>query len=151
MIRQCLIATALWIGVSLPALAAEPIEKISPHSVEATVDRLVAAIEGTGATVIARVNHSAAAHAAEMDLRPTQVLIFGNPELGTPAMQDSQTAGLDLPLRVLAYEDADGRVHVAYHRPAELAATHGLPEDAEYIVKMTSALEKLTAMAIASD
>jgi uncharacterized protein (DUF302 family) len=86
-----------------------------------------------------------------MELRPTQLLIFGNPKLGTPAMLDGQTAGLDLPLRVLAYADADGIVHVTYHEPASLAETHGLPTDAKYIQMMTGALDKLTTKAISDD
>ena len=86
-----------------------------------------------------------------MELRPTQTLIFGNPKLGTPAMLDSQTAGLDLPLRVLAYADGEGVVHVTYHSPADLAATHGLPADAKYIAMMTGALGKLTDKAVAAE
>ena len=64
-------------------------------------------------------------------------------------MQDSQTAGLDLPLRVLAYADGEGVVHVVYHDPAQLAGLHGLPEDAAYIKTMTGALDKLTGQAVA--
>ena len=64
-------------------------------------------------------------------------------------MQDGQTAGLDLPLRVLAYADGEGVVHVTYHAPATLAETHGLPSDAKYIQMMTGALDKLTGAAVA--
>lgn len=150
MIRKTLAAAALATTIALPA-AADKIEKVSPHSVEITIDRLAAAVEGAGATVFARVDHAAGAAKIDMDLRPTQLLIFGNPKLGTPAMLDGQTAGLDLPLRVLAYADAQGQVHVAYHAPATLAATHGLPADAKYIKMMTGALDTLTAKAIAAE
>lgn len=151
MIRKSLLATAVSIAMTLPAFAADMIHKVSPHSVSDTMDRLAAAVEGAGATVFARVDHAAGAAKVEMELRPTQLLIFGNPKLGTPAMLDGQTAGLDLPLRVLAYADGEGVVHVTYHTPASMAETHGLPADAKYITMMTGALDKLTSKAIAED
>jgi uncharacterized protein (DUF302 family) len=144
-------AATVVIASATTGLAANLVEKTSPHSVSQTIDRLEVAVEAAGATVFARVDHAAGAASVEMDLAPSTLLIFGNPKLGTPAMQDSMTAGLDLPLRVLAYADADGVVHVVYHAPAELAATHGLPEDAEYIQRMTGALDKLTGKAVASE
>ena len=151
MFRQTLIATALSAAMTLPAYAAEMIEKVSAHSVEETINRLQAAVEGAGATVFARIDHAAGAAKVDMDLRPTQTLIFGNPKLGTPAMLDNQTAGLDLPMRVLAYADGEGVVHVTYHDPASFAAAHGLPADAKYITMMTGALGKLTDKAAAGE
>ncbi len=130
---------------------ADLIEKTSPHSVDVTLDRLHAAAEGAGATVFARIDHAAGAQSVDMELRPTALLIFGNPKLGTPAMQDAQTAGLDLPLRVLAYADGDGVVHLTYHDPKDMAAMHGLPADAAYLQKITGALDTLTSKAVAED
>lgn len=127
------------------------IEKTSAHSVTVTMDRLETAVRKAGATVFARVDHSAGAKTADLPLNPSQVLIFGNPKLGTPAMQDNPTAGLDLPLRVLAYFGEDGLVRVVYHDPAKLAETHVLPADAKYIAMMTGALDKLTNAAVAMD
>jgi uncharacterized protein (DUF302 family) len=137
--------------MALPAIAADLIDKTSPHSVKVTMDRLQAAVEGAGATVFARIDHAAGAAKVELELRPTELLIFGNPKLGTPAMLDGQTAGLDLPLRVLSYADDEGIVHVTYHAPSSLAGAHGLPADAKYIKMMTGALDKLTAKAIAKE
>jgi uncharacterized protein (DUF302 family) len=137
--------------MTLPAQAAEMIYKISPYSVTITMDRLAAAVEGVGATIFARVDHAAGAASVDMELPPTELLIFGNPKLGTPAMLDGQTAGLDLPLRVLVYADGDGVVQVTYHDPAELAEAHGLPADAKYIAMMTGALDKLTSKAVADE
>ncbi|XHY18801.1 hypothetical protein SuNHUV7_36170 (plasmid) [Pseudoseohaeicola sp. NH-UV-7] len=150
------IAPALVLSLTLSlsggtAMAADLIHKISPHSVSVTIDRLAAAVEGAGAKVFARVDHAAGAESVGEELRPTQMLMFGNPKLGSPAMQAAQTSGLDLPLRVLAYADAEGVVHVVYHDPAELAATHGIAPDAEMIAKMTGALGKLTDKAVASE
>ena len=150
------IAPALVLSLTLSlsggtAMAADLIRKISPHSVSVTIDRLAAAVEGAGAKVFARVDHAAGAESVGEELRPTQMLMFGNPKLGSPAMQAAQTSGLDLPLRVLAYADAEGVVHVVYHDPAELAAAHGIAPDAEVIAKMTGALGKLTDKAVASE
>lgn len=132
-------------------LANDMIEKTSAHSVTDTMDRLEAAVRKAGATVFARVDHHAGADSVDLSLDPSQVLIFGNPKLGTPAMQDSPTAGLDLPMRVLAYFGEDGLVRVVYHDPAKLAEAHGLPADAKYIQMMTGALDKLTNAAVAME
>lgn len=129
--------------------AAELITKQSPHSVTVTVDRLAAAVEDAGARVFARVDHAAGATAVGQQLRPTQMLMFGNPALGTPALQAAQTSGLDLPLRVVVYEDEAGQVHLAYHAPVKLAEDHGIAADAEVLKKMTGAMNNLTDKAIA--
>lgn len=133
---------------SMPATAAELITKKSPHSVNVTIDNLKKAVEKAGAKIFARVDHAAGAKKVGSKLRPTQMLMFGNPKLGTPAMLAAQSAGLDLPLRVVAYEDKKGDVYLAYHAPATIAKTHGIPTDAEAIKKMTGALNKLTNAAI---
>lgn len=150
MMRFALTALAT-VVFTLPALAAEMVTKTSPHSVETTIDRLEAAVEEAGATVFARIDHAAGAEEVGMELRPTTLLIFGNPKLGTPAMMDAQTAGLDLPLRVLAYEDADEVVHLVYTAPAQLAEDHDLPQDAEYLTMITGALNNLTTKAVSAD
>lgn len=151
MLRTVFISAVTFLAGSLSAFAADLVTKTSPHSVAETTDRLETAVTGAGATVFARVDHAAGAEKVGMDLRPTQLLVFGNPKLGTPAMLDNQTAGLDLPLRVLVYADAEGVVKVSYHAPASLAAAHGLPADAPYIKMMTGALDKLTGKATATD
>ncbi|MGB7243548.1 MAG: DUF302 domain-containing protein [Sulfitobacter sp.] len=151
MLSRLALAATLSLTAIAPAFGADMIEKMSPHSVSETIDRLSMAVEGAGATVFARVDHAAGAAKIGSELRPTQMLMFGNPKLGTPAMQDAQTSGLDLPLRVLAYADGQGQVHVVYHDPAGLAATHGVSANADYIAKMTGALNKLTDKAIAAE
>ena len=151
MLTRLALSAATAAVLALPAYAADLIEKTSPHTVAVTIDRLAAAVEGAGATVFARVDHAGGAAKVDMELRPTELLIFGNPKLGTPAMLDAQSAGLDLPLRVLAYADADGTVRVIYHNPAALGEDHGLPADAQYLKMMTGALDKLTSKAVAED
>lgn len=118
------------------------------HDVAATMDALVDAVEGAGATVFARVDHAGGAAGVGMDLPPSQLLIFGNPKLGTPAMQDDALAGLFLPLKVLVYEDRSGKTWLVYENPVEmLDDLEGIPEGAPYVQMMTGALGKLTAKA----
>ena len=151
MFRHFICATVTAVATTGAAFAGDLIEQVSPHSVSVTVDRLAAAVSGAGATVFARVDHGAGAASVDLELGASELLIFGNPKLGTPAMQDGPTAGLDLPLRVLAYADNEGVVRVVYHDPATLAATHDLPADAKYIKMMTGALDKLTGKAVAQE
>ncbi len=98
----------------------------SRFSVRETIDRLVEKVTSLGLNVFARVDHAAGAAKVGMPLRPTELLIFGNPKGGTPLMLDQQTAGIDLPIKALAYEDADGKVWLAYNDAQWIAARHGL-------------------------
>ena len=99
-----------------------------------TMRRLEAAVTQRGISVVARIDHAAAASKASMDLRPTAVLIFGNPRAGTPLMQAAQTLGIDLPLRALVWQDADGATWLAYNEPTWLAARHEVAEGHERIL-----------------
>ena len=147
--KKTLIAAAVAVfALSNAVKADEMVTKNSPHTVTETIDRLAAAVEGAGAKVFARVDHAAGAASVDMELRPTQMLMFGNPKLGTPAMLAAQTIGLDLPLRVLAYQAEDGSVVVTYKNPADMAKAHGVDAELEVFQKMTGALDKLTNKAI---
>ena len=113
----------------------------SRRSVKATIDSLEASLKENGVNIFARIDHAAGAASAGMALRPTELLIFGNPRAGTPLMQAKQTMGIDLPLKVLAWEDANGSVWVTYNDPAWLAARHGLgDDDAEAVSSLARAL-----------
>ena len=146
--KRFLTVAALTILAS-PALADDDLMKVQASGdVASTMDALEAAVEGAGATVFARVDHAAGAEGAGMELAPSQVLIFGNPKLGTPAMQDDPLAGLYLPMKVLVYEDANGQAWLAYEDPEEMFdELDGIDDDAAYIQKMTGALGKLTKKA----
>lgn len=111
----------------------------SAFPVAETADRLAAAAEAAGMLVFARVDHAAGAAEAGMQLRPTELLLVGNPRGGTPLMQDRQSAGIDLPLRALAWEDADGRAWVTTNDTAWVAARHGLGEASAAAVAAVSA------------
>ena len=101
------------------------VELESPYSVPVTMDRLVQQVEDRGLTVFARIDHAAAAKQVGKALRPTELLIFGNPESGTVFMQCEQAVGIDLPLKALVWEDAQGEVWLGYNDPAFLAKRHG--------------------------
>ncbi|HEY6631795.1 MAG TPA: DUF302 domain-containing protein [Rhizobiaceae bacterium] len=122
----------------------------SNHSAAVTIDRLADGVSARGMHVFARIDHAAGAAAAGLPLRPTVLLIFGNPRSGTAGgtvlMQDRQTAGLDLPNRVLAWEDADGKAWLTYNDMAWLARRHGLGAASADAVK---ALAAATAAAAA--
>lgn len=146
--KRILMSAAIAIAAPLAAMAGDLVTKSSSHDVATTVDRLAAAVEDAGAKVFARVDHAAGAAKIGQDLRPTQMLMFGNPKLGTPVMQMSQSAGLDLPTRVVVYETEDGEVVLAYHPPRAMGEAHDLPADAEALKKMTGAVDKLTSKAV---
>jgi uncharacterized protein (DUF302 family) len=111
------------------------IVRASRHEPKETMDRLVAAVSARGATVVARIDHAAAAAAVGLALPPTEVLVFGNPRAGTPLMQAAQTIGIDLPLRALVWRDASGTPFVGYNDPRWLAGRHGAEVGAEAILK----------------
>ena len=112
----------------------------SNNSVTATIDKLENVLKTKGMTIFKRVNHAAGAEKAGLQLRPTELLIFGNPKVGTPLMLCSQTATLDLPQKALAYEDEDGEVWLAYNDPAYMAKRHNLKDCDEPVQKVTHAL-----------
>jgi len=97
----------------------------SSYGPKETMDRLEAEIKAKGMTVFARIDHAAGAAQAALSLRPTEVL-FGNAKAGTPLMQSNQTIGIDLPLKALVWQDADGKVWLSYNEPSWLAKRHGL-------------------------
>ena len=124
------------------------ISRRSKFDVSDTLDRLEVALGEKGIKPVARVDHAAAARAVDLELRPTQVLFFGNPQLGTPLMQSDQTAGLDLPMRVIAWEDEDGTTWLGYHSPEAMFARLELPGVTEVVAKMAAVLDALTGYAV---
>jgi uncharacterized protein (DUF302 family) len=97
----------------------------SPHSPKDTMERLEAVVKEKGLTIFARIDHAAGAAKVGKKLRSTELLIFGNPQGGTPFMECSQTVGIDLPLKALVWEDASGQVWLGYNDPEFLARRHG--------------------------
>ncbi|MBL8580461.1 MAG: DUF302 domain-containing protein [Mesorhizobium sp.] len=128
---------------------ADLIVKESAFDFATTVQRLQTEIEKRGAKIVVTVDHAAAAKVTGLELRPTTVILFGNPALGTPLMQDRQTAGLDLPLRVLIWEDENGRVQIGYRPPSHITDVHGIENLKEVTDKMAGALNAITDAAVA--
>ena len=112
----------------------------SPFDVQTTLDRLTTALESKGMTIFGRIDHAANAEKADMSLRPTQVLVFGNPKLGTPLMNCAQRVALDLPQKMLAWEDEAGQTHLGWNEPAYLKARHGIEGCDEVLQKISGAL-----------
>ena len=112
------------------AIAADPDSGIvrmpSQHCVGATADRLESLLKARGIIVFARIDFSADANRAGLKMRPEQLVIFGNPKAGTPLMVSQPTAGLDLPLKALIWEDAEGKTWLAYNDPAYIVRRHQL-------------------------
>jgi len=98
----------------------------SGFSAKETIERLLVALAEKNLTVFARVDHAAGAASVGMSLRTTELVIFGSPKGGTPLMQDRQSAGIDLPLKALIWEDAERRVWLSYNEPAWIAQRHSL-------------------------
>ena len=129
--------------VGWPDQPSELITKTSVHPPAETMERLEGAIRDEGITVFARIDHSGEAAARGMPLRFTQVLIFGNPKAGTPLMQSCQTIGIDLPLKVLVWQDEGGDVRVGYQDPAAVAARHGVTDRADVVAALSKVLAGL--------
>jgi len=122
----------------------------SNHSVKDTLDRLVEDLKSKNITVFARVDHAAGAASVGMPLRPTELLIFGNPKAGTPLMQSNQTIGIDLPLKVLGWEDAGGKIWLMYEDLRWVAARHRLsPATHANVEALATALGNLARAAAA--
>jgi uncharacterized protein (DUF302 family) len=124
------------------------ITKPSRHSVPETMDRLVAVLQSKGMTIFDRIDHAAAAQKAGLSMRPSQLLIFGNPKGGTPLMVAAPTAAIDLPLKALAWEDADGKVWLSYNAMAWIKERHAIRGEDEAIAGMEKALDALTGKAL---
>ncbi|RWK19763.1 MAG: DUF302 domain-containing protein [Mesorhizobium sp.] len=124
----------------------------SRFSVGETIDRLVETVTQAGLRVFARIDHAAGAHEIGASLRPTELLIFGHPKGGTPLMQDQQLAGIDLPIKALAWQDAQGKVWLSHSDAHWLAERHGLGDTSHNAVAAIAAgMAKVVAAAAGVD
>jgi uncharacterized protein (DUF302 family) len=139
--RQVLLAlVSLCFFVSL-AFAADGLINIkSSHNVKGTADRLENTLREKGMTVFIRINHAEGAQKVGKKLRPTELVVFGNPKVGTPLMQCSQSVAIDLPQKALIWEDEAGHVWFSYNDPRYLAKRHGITECVNVIKKIEKAL-----------
>lgn len=143
------VALALPFLISTPAMADDNgmISKKSHFSVKETLDKLEAVLKKKGIGVALRWSHDAKAKSVGIPLRPTELLIFGNPKLGSHMFTANQTAGIDLPLKALAWKDESGQVWLTYNDPAYIVKRHNIKNRSKIKAKMTGALNKLTNVA----
>ena len=146
--RRLLAAFAI-LSVPLVASAADGLIAVkSPHSAQVTMNRFEAIVKERGLNVFARIDHAAGAAKVGKTLRPTELLIFGNPQGGTPFIECAQTVGIDLPLKALVWEDADKQVWLGYNDTAYLARRHEVPACAA-AGNLAKAVAGLAAAAVA--
>jgi uncharacterized protein (DUF302 family) len=145
----CFLAFSLAVSQSNSPVIEGLISLPSPYSVTETIDRVAAIVEAKGFTIVARVDHAAAASKVEMTLPPTELLIFGNPKGGTPLMLCQQALGLELPLKVLAWEQASGEVLLSYTDPTFLATRYQATGCDEVVANISKALEGIVQEALA--
>ena len=112
----------------------------SSHDTKTTADRLENALKQKGMTVFARIDHAAGAQKVGQKLRPTELVVFGNPKVGTPLMQCRQSTAIDLPQKALIWEDEEGQVWLSYNNPNYLVERHGITGCAEVVKKIEKAL-----------
>jgi len=129
-------------AISAPGFVSKP----SKYSVSETIQRLTAILKSKGVAIFALIDHSGEAEKSGLKMRPTQLLIFGNPKAGTPLMIAAPTAAIDLPLKALAWEDAEGKVWLSFNSPEYLQQRHGFPPE---FLKNIAAVEPLFDQALA--
>ena len=139
--------TALFLLASLAYADNGIINVKSSHDVKATADRLENVLKQKGMTVFIRINHTEGAQKVGQKLRPTELVIFGNPKVGTPLMQCRQSTAIDLPQKALIWEDEKGQVWLSYNDPNYLVERHGITECAEVIKKIEKALSNFAKAA----
>jgi uncharacterized protein (DUF302 family) len=148
--RKRLVITTLLSWLPLIAFATDGLvnTKSEAGSVKEVANRVEAVVKEKGLNLFSRIDHAKGAKKADLELRPTELLIFGNPKVGTPLMQCQQTAGIDLPQKILVWEDSDAQVWITYNDPNYLAQRHEITEScAETIAKVEKALSSITTAA----
>ena len=125
--------------------AGDLVTKRSARPFDETLQRLEAAAKESGMVVFARLDHAAAAKAAGLQMPPETVMVIGNPKAGTPLMLAAPSVAIDLPLKILVWQDAQGKVWVSYNSPAYLEERHGLPKALMPNIAVTEALASAAA------
>ncbi len=123
------------------------VKKLSARSVQTTMDSLENLVRNKALTVFARIDHAAGAAQVGEEMLPTQLLMFGNPAIGTKLMTSQRTVGVDLPIKVLIWEEPDGKVWIAYNDPAYLAKRHEIDDRDAVLDKMGRAVKGLVSAA----
>lgn len=151
--KQYIFSSLLLVALAAPAHATDAsddttealISTQSALSVEETADKLEAMMKEKGLTVFARINHAVNAEKVDLHLRPTELIIFGNPKVGTPLMQCSQTIAIDLPQKMLVWQDKEGKSWLSYNNPDALRERHNVEGCGETLAKVKKVLGGLSA------
>ena len=139
--KRTLITLILTLCMTGVASASEGMIRIkSPYTVTQTLDRFEQAARAKGMTIFTRIDHAAGAASVGKDLRPTALLIFGNPKIGTLLMQSNQAVAIDLPMKALAWKDENGQVWLGYNDPAYLVKRHAVTDRDAVVQKINKAL-----------
>ena len=147
LVRFMIFATAMLVAVAAGAADGLVVLK-SSHGVKETIDHFEAAAKARGLNVFLRIDHAAGARKIGKELRPTELLVFGNPQGGTPLMECAQSAGIDLPLKALAWQDESGQVWLGYNDPKFLATRHGAGDCGPVVSNLAKALAGLAQEAV---
>jgi uncharacterized protein (DUF302 family) len=147
--KKILLLGVLTFLVSYSACAQDGLINLeSMYTVQETADRFETAAKENGLTIFVRINHQNNAASVNMELRPTEVIIFGNPKVGTPLMQCAQEVGIDLPQKVLIFEDENEKVWLSYNNPDYLNKRHNIKGCDSVLSKIAGVLSKLSAAAV---
>ncbi|MCP5085236.1 MAG: DUF302 domain-containing protein [Rhodobacteraceae bacterium] len=141
------VAGVVGLCVTAATASADPISIRTSHSVDQSVARLTQAVQDAGYRVFTTVDFSKGSAQVGNSLRPTTLVMFGSPKIGADALLSSQTIGLSLPLRVLAYEDAAGATWLMFPDPRDAAVQHGIAAEHPAVTEMRAALDRLTTAA----
>jgi len=125
----CASLTVMFLSVSSAQGGGDLVTKPSKYSVPETIDRIEKAVRAKGMKIFVRINHAGEAKSVGLDMKPTEMLVFGNPKGGTALMVARPTVAIDLPMKALAWEDQGGKVWLTYNSPQLLQARHGVSEE----------------------
>ena len=146
--KKAILSIAAILLTAMPVMAVDGmIDVESAYSVKETADRLESILSQKGMTVFNRINHSDAAGKVGIQLRETELIIFGNPKVGSPLMKCRQSVAIDLPQKALVHEDADGKVWISYNDPAYLKKRHGISGCDAVLLKVGKALAGISTAA----
>lgn len=146
--KKIVAGAVMGVAASGAVQAAEGLVNVeSAHSVVATADKLESVLKDKGMTIFARIDHSAGAEKVGQNLRDTELVLFGNPQVGTKLMNCAQSVGIDLPLKALIWKDEQGKVWLSYNDPAYLAQRHSIEGCDPVLEKVSGALANFSAAA----
>lgn len=149
--RQVLTAALLLLAATVAGATEGVITRDSPYPVEDTTQRLLQALEQRGLRVFAQIDHAGSAAKAGEKLPPTRLVLFGDPRMGTELMRCQPTLGLELPQKMLIWEDASGQVHLSYPDPEAVASRYGVGDCGEAVTSLQAALKDVSFAATSEE